>query len=209
MSFKIKMGKYLVQNLFYPAVLGSFLFSIIQSIADKIRDNNATNFLSNSASLLTLKILLAISILAFFCCDYLYSKVTKNYKPKYFIIDSFVIIVLTTSFFAINIDTMREPPIHYLVNPFIWFLLVFSIWDFTLVKSIDKNANDPNLKKKRDFFKILAKWQIGALLFLGTFYFLYCFGLITSIFLIIVFIITLFSSAVFYFWRVDEKEELS
>ena len=202
------MGKYLVQNLCYPAVLGSFLFSIIQSIADKIRDDNATNFLSNTTSLLTLKILLAISILTFFCCDYLYSYVTKNYRPEYFIIDAFVIIVLTTSFFAINIDTLREPPIGYLVVPFIIFLIVFSIWDFALTKKIDKKTTDENLKKKRAFFSSLTKWQFGALLFLGTFYLLHCFDLINSICLIIIFIITLFSSAVFYFWRVDKKEEL-
>lgn len=209
MTFKVRMGKYLVQNLCYPAVLGSFLFSIIQSIADKIRDDNATNFLSNTPTLLSLKIFLAISILTFFCCDYLYSYVTKNYRPEYFLIDAFVIIVLTTTFFAINIDTLREPPINYLVAPFIAFLLVFSIWDFLLVKNIDKNTSEKNLKEKRDFFKSLRNWQMGAFLFLGTFYLLYCFDKISSIYLIIIFIITLFSSAIFYFLGIHKKANLT
>lgn len=208
MTFKVEMGKYLVQNLFYPAILGSFLFSIIQSVANKIRDDAATNFLSNSPTLLTLKILLAISILIFFCCDYLYSYVTKNYKPVYFVIDTFVILVLTTSFFAINIDTLREPPVNYLILPFIVFLIVFSIWDLSLTLNIKKDIKEPEKIRKRIFFCCLTKWQFGSLIFLGTFYLLYCFDKIGSIFLIIVYIITLLSSALFYFWRVDKKANL-
>lgn len=208
MTFRVKMGKYLVQNLFYPAVLGSFLFTIIQSIADKIRNPNSNNFLSNSNELLWIQLLLAISLIIFYCCDYLYSYVTKNYKAKYFIIDTVAIVLLIISFFGLNLNSIKEPKPEYVVLPFIVFLAFFFIWDFTLVRMIPKNT-DGIEKRRRLFFKRLCYWQIIALLILGFSYIMNKCKIINLDFLLIIYILILLSSAIFYFWNINEKKEIT
>ncbi len=205
---RIELGKYLVQNLFYPALLGSFLFSIIQAIAEYIRNpENAENFLTDPAQLAWLKGVLAFGIILFYLCDYLYSYVTEHYKWQYFLIDAAAICTLVFSFFAIRIDVNGPPVIHNLTLPFIGFFAVFMVVDWVYVGIYKPYKSEATGLMKFKFFKKLAWGQTIGFLFLGTSYLLFCFHSISDSMLAIGLIVVIYASVIFYFCLVQQKQQ--
>lgn len=98
-------------NLFYPAVLGYFIFVIFFGIANLALIENFRNAFQTDTLLAACKILLVLSTLTFFCSDYINSSLfdPQKFDTGSFLVDMLVMVLLIISFNALKLDAALTP----------------------------------------------------------------------------------------------------
>lgn len=125
--------KLLSTVLFYPAILGVYIFELFNSIASRSVVNNASAAFADQYWLITVcKFLLIASTLVFYCCDCLNSILAKEYKLGSLITDLLVMIgvIFTFNAFkmsAIGADNKAFPEISFIVFPYLAFMLIYLV----------------------------------------------------------------------------------
>ena len=156
----------LIVGLIYPAILGTFIYSLFDTILNSILVK-ASGFLADTCFIMIMKTLLIVGVIGFYCCDFLYSVFTKNFKTQYFYFDIIILFGLSLTFRAININSQELPNLDYIILSFLIFMVLYFIWDYFEIGNTEGRDKD-NLAEKK-FYSNMVKWELysSALLFLN------------------------------------------
>lgn len=126
-AVKINVGLHVLNtSLFYPALLGSIFFYLLEDFNSIIIDLNKLIY-----------IIAALGIIISFSVDYLYTYSTKSiYTWKLFILDLLIIILLFLSYKTLLFGIKQSAPIKIFYIYFLSIHLIFIVWDlFCIPKS--------------------------------------------------------------------------
>ena len=197
------LAKNFLQGLIYPSILGTFVMLIIDKIVAILKNGSLTDYLTSLNCFHITKLLLIFSIVAFYCCDYLYSMVTKGYLKMYVLFDSIVILGSLLSFNAamsISPNAHSTYTLHYVTIPFILFFSMFLYWDVKLYR--EKSGDE------KAFYRKLWIWEVISLPVIVLFYTSFIFNWISfDLMFYAITLIILFSMG-YYMTRINEKERI-
>lgn len=115
----------LITSLFYPAILGSIFYTLLEGCYEIKSD------------LKSLLIIISLSgILISFCMDFLYTWVSKNhYTGKLFIADLSILLLIVLAYRNLIEGIVKNVYIGKFFLCFLLIHLIFLIWDFFLIPS--------------------------------------------------------------------------
>ena len=156
---EINILKHLIIGLVYPAVLGTLLFLLVEEFGKYLLYGKEIEISHNSTFLIVVKIVLLISILCFYSCDFLYSTYAKYFRKMYFIFDLIILGGLYATFKATNYDSTTEPRISLILTCFLLFMILYIIWDLYEYKIGTKKEDfvEKNLYKK------IIRWELYSI----------------------------------------------
>ena len=132
----------LIHGLIYPAVLGSIFYSVFD-LVDKTEDFGFLFFF---------KLALFLVVLAFFCCDYVYTVRTNPFEWSFFLIDIFVVCVLYVLYDAINLGVNgASPDVPWISGCCMGISLLYYVWD-----KFETDTQAPP-----DYLKKMFIWQVS------------------------------------------------
>jgi len=124
--------KRLMLELLYPAVLGAVLFAALD-VADRADDSIVQHFGGTFDHVITLKLALLLVTALFYCCDYVYIMLTRNFRLKFFFYDCFFLLGLYITLAALHVVRERElsevPECWVVAIVYIAFFLIYRKWD--------------------------------------------------------------------------------
>lgn len=150
--------KHLMTELIYPAVFGGILF---EWIVKPILKPSSEDILYLSGD----KILLMIGVVWFYGCDFLYSIFTKKFGWLYFFYDILILTGLTYTARSIHATSPSKPSLIWINLMFIFFMIVYIIWDFKEARS--KNR-DISFEAERKFYWNMVTWELCFLIAFST-----------------------------------------
>lgn len=208
---KSKIARNLFHDLLYPAVLGTFILDVILSVSRKLFAEQFDFFnLFNWSTFFWCKIALVLGLLGFYCADFLYSKITKEFKRAYVRMDTVVIIGLIVAFKAVPLDQASKPNLFVIIIPFLIFFGMFYWWDTLLITKLKGPPPASEFDTRQmSFYGKLKRWQLCCLIALvvllvllliekDTFWDFSYYG--TTV--------VILASAVYYLVRAHDKEKL-
>lgn len=119
------IAKHLIVGLIYPAVLGTLIYSLFDNIITSIIQQEAKGFLADAPKNLVFKSLLVLGTIGFYCCDFIYTIFTKDFKTRYFYFDLLILIGLSVTFKAININNNLPPNLNVILLSFMSFMFFY------------------------------------------------------------------------------------
>jgi hypothetical protein len=198
------IAKHLIVGLTYPAVLGTVIYLLIELLGKYFLNGEALKILGNSWEIILLKVILLLTTLVFYGCDFLYTTYTKTFRLLYFVFDIIILAGLFATFKAINYDNVELPQLELILIWFLVFMALYFFWDFYEAKR--KNNSDRPAEKA--FYKKMVRWELCSFAFFAIILFL-CkeeIGNIKTRTVFATFAITI-STAVFI-WLVRQKRNL-
>jgi hypothetical protein len=117
--------KDLMLGLIYPAVLGTIMYSGLDSLfAQRFRWSGTFD------CTIILKFLLLVVTLAFYICDYLYIIFTRNYRKKFFAYDLVFLFGLYLTVRVLHLPN-QEPPLKapVIAGCYFVFMWLYYRWD--------------------------------------------------------------------------------
>lgn len=164
-QFIANTAKAAIFNLFYPAILGTFIFELI---------NNSGSLLTFQEPISIIQFLIALCIISFFVLDYLYGVNLDPYKCEFILMDFVAIISLTFSFFNIGIRAGSELNHIWLFLSFLFFFFLFVLYECYKLYQIGKGrekASDPvkigHLNNYKKLYKNLLVNQAVGFVVIG------------------------------------------
>lgn len=154
----------LIVGLIYPAILGTFIYSLFDTILNSII-KEPSGFLADTPYFVIMKTLLIIGVIGFYCCDFLYSVFTKNFKTRYFYFDIIILFGLSLTFRAININNQDPPNLDYVILSFLTFMVLYFIWDYFEIGNTEGRENQNIAENK--FYSKMVKWELYSTTFLS------------------------------------------
>lgn len=119
----------LITSLFYPALLGSIFFYLLEDINS--RNLNLTNIIYFIA---------ALAIIVSFSVDFLYTYSVKTlYNWKLFIFDLIIIIALFFSYKTLLSSIINSSDVKTFYSYFVIIHLVFLVWDLIFIPKKNKS----------------------------------------------------------------------
>lgn len=115
----------LMLGLIYPAVLGSILYTLLQTV---------TYIATGKMPLIdpvTIKLSLLVITITFYVCDYFYIMFTTRYYWLFFICDIIFLITLYATVVAIdlNVGSYGPPYNRVILFCYVIFLILYFVWD--------------------------------------------------------------------------------
>jgi hypothetical protein len=151
--------KNLMQNLIYPAVLGSILYTAVQVIATPAVASIAgwrhfdVAYDPATAAWNWQKVAFLLLMLVFYHCDYFYMAYTKTFGWWFFAADWIFIGAMYVTLVAINPLT-NQPPVRKLIGgASLVFVIIYFAWD---VAELRQPSMEP---KETMFYKFVLAWE--------------------------------------------------
>lgn len=119
----------LITCLFYPAVLGSIFYTLLEGCYKP--DLNLQGFLCIS---------ILVGILLCFCIDFLYTWVSKKYySGKLFLSDIFILLLIVLAYRNLMDGVVKNLRVDIFFICFFLMHMIFSIWDFLLIPRLESS----------------------------------------------------------------------
>lgn len=164
------VGKLLSLGLFYPAVLGYFIFEIFHSLAAFNEFSGLRLAFKDHPSILVCKIILVAGTLCFYSCDFVNSTFAKKYSWDSLLIDFLIMIVVVVCFNSLQLsleDSKEFLPVYFNAG-YALFMFFYLIRYCLTRKRMDK--------KELLWYTKIALLEVGLLIlftFLSVFNFLF------------------------------------
>jgi hypothetical protein len=141
--------------LIYPAVLGTILYELFDTLAQMLKGQYPFN------AIVCIKCSLLIISIGFYVADYLYIVFSKRYYWWAFLCDVVFLLTLYAIVIAIDVDNPYKLPYNktILVSAFI-FLLVYLMWDGYEFLTLPAG-------QEREFYRAVVYWELPGLLVIG------------------------------------------
>lgn len=124
----------LMVNLIYPAVLGSVLYLTLDFAERKLPPVWTPLVTWQAASIdqaVAVKALLLSATVLFYCCDYMYLRLTREFRITFFIYDSLFLAALYFTVVKLRVRPGEQDAPHALAIAICYFgfLIFYLVWD--------------------------------------------------------------------------------
>jgi hypothetical protein len=150
------IAKHLIVGLIYPAVLGTIIYQLLETFGNHFIKGDSIKILEGTWDIVLLKVVLLITILTFYSCDFLYTTYTSKFRTFYFCLDLIILIGLFTTFKSSNYDIAQMPQMDKILFCFALFMALYFWWDFSELFHKDNEGKTEELK----FYKKMVWWEI-------------------------------------------------
>jgi hypothetical protein len=145
----------LMLGLIYPAVLGSILYTLLQTISYLVTGKMPWN------DFVTIKLALLVITIAFYICDYFYIMFTTRYYLLFFICDIVFLLTLYATVVAIDLNEYYAfPHNRVILLCYIIFMALYLGWDGYEAYTLPKG------KEKSHLIRVVV-WEVLSLAALG------------------------------------------
>jgi hypothetical protein len=143
--------------LIYPAVLGTILYELFDTLAQMIKGQYPLNLI------VCIKCSLLIISIGFYVADYLYIVFSKRYYWWAFLCDIVFLLALYAIVIAIDVDNPYNLPHNKIILLCAFmFLLVYLMWDGYEFLTLPPGH-------ERNFYRSVVYWELPWLLVVGVF----------------------------------------
>jgi len=124
-----------MQNLIYPAVLGSILYTAVQVIITPLVAAFArwrhldVVYESNAVAWSPVKVAFLLLVLVFYHCDYFYLAYTKAFTGWFFAADLVFVVAMYVTLVAINPLSSKPPVTELIAEASLVFTAIYFAWD--------------------------------------------------------------------------------
>lgn len=143
--------------LIYPAVLGTILYELFDTVAQILKGQAPFNLI------VFIKCSLLVIAIGFYVADYLYIVFSKRYYWWAFLCDIVFLLMLYVMVIAVDLDNAYNLPHNKIVLlcAFV-FLLVYLVWDGYEFLTLPRG-------KERNFYRSVVFWEVPWLIVIGVF----------------------------------------
>ena len=145
--------KRLLFNLFYPAVLGTFFFSLLPAVGASIRRG-----LDFSAAP-DWKLILCLLVVAHFFVDYIFTEEVRTYQVRLFMVDLAVVVLLYNAYYGVNLEKPEEIDCRAIALEMTGVYACFLFWKSWNISEIGKQQW-MTIYQVAFFLVFLAVWRI-------------------------------------------------
>jgi hypothetical protein len=147
----------LMLALIYPAVLGTILYELFDTLAQMIKGQYPLNLI------VCIKCSLLIISIGFYVADYLYIVFSKRYYWWAFLCDTVFLLALYAIVIATDVDNPYNLPHNKIILLCAFmFLLVYLMWDGYEFLTLPRGH-------ERNFYRSVVYWELPWLLVIGVF----------------------------------------
>ena len=158
----INIWKSLMQNLIYPAVLGTVIYTALQTSLASLPPwtlIRTFNFPPWDRVLLLKLLILAITV-TFYCFDFLYLMFSNRFGPLFFTMDIVFLVTLYRTSQLLNFGSTTLPKFRDIIICYFIFLALYLLWDALEYNQLEDGG-------ERQLFWRVMKWEGVSLLILG------------------------------------------
>jgi hypothetical protein len=144
-------------GLIYPAVLGSLLYSAIQTVVDPAMSAITGEAQSRFSAAIGFKVFLLGIVIMFFICDYLYIMFTNQLRAWLFAADCVFIVLMYIVWWAVDIRgaDRSEARLGVILICLLTFMGVYWLWDWSELRTASGD--------ERRFYVNVIRWEIGSI----------------------------------------------
>jgi hypothetical protein len=126
-------------GLLYPAVLGTFFYSLLPETLEVVRDPLRVSVLQGT------KLMVAFLLIAHFLVDFYYTQQvaleTKKYPRLIFLLDLAIVLSLFVAYEMVHLDEpAREPEVRWIAGAMFVSYLLFRAWEYSMREVIGKSV---------------------------------------------------------------------
>lgn len=141
----------LMVGLIYPAILGTGLYSFLDTVLRAVLGGIEQEVLGQQGIFgVSVKVLLFLITLFFYCCDYVYTCWVENYRVHYFLLDLIVISTLCLTMTSVNLSSPTPPSLRTIAVCYSIIMVCYFLVD--LIDLLPKRYNR--------YFKLISTWEL-------------------------------------------------
>lgn len=154
------LKKELMLGLIYPAVLGSIFYTALGKLGEQF--SFAWLSLSGGgfdwSALTAVKLFLLLVAIAFYFCDFLYIRFTRDYRTRFFVYDLIFVATMYAAFAAIGLENRAQPPdAELMLSLYFVFMFLYHRWDMLELKGCEPG-------EERELFRKVVRWERVSML---------------------------------------------
>lgn len=201
-------AKNFVIGVLYASILGAIIYEPFNLIITSVYKWEANGYLLSLPKDIIIKSAILFCSLAFFCCDFLYTMLSKVYRPFYLVNDGVTLLGLSLIFKAVKIDSTEIPSFNLICASFAIIMLFHLVWSISRFSKFPESKKDENGVNHYKYYRTTA--VLTGILFVG-FLTLTCFAFRENpdnIFVAVFSIAAIALSVCSYIYAIRERKDL-
>jgi hypothetical protein len=190
----------LMVGLIYPAILGTGLYSFLDTLLRAVLGGAEQQVLQQQGLVgVSIKVLLFLITLFFYCCDYVYTCWVENYRVHYFLLDLIVIFTLCLTMTSVNLSSPNSPSLRTIAVCYSIIMICYFFVDLI----------DLRPKRYNRYFRLISTWEIVGVIVMVLFV-TFCSYLPVRFEIRALLLCTLLLTLTgWYIWLIRKKKELA